>query len=1102
MSMPLIPRWVFVAAVLIASVPCATLFLNHSVVKGVIVERLKTDTGIEITDLRIRLFPRLVIEFSNLVMRDDRQPDATVRVRQGSLTLRVLPLLRKQVAVVKVVAVEPQFVLRRDREGGWHVPLAGEPAPAAPGREGGFRLRWLLPDLQLTGGSILIVDEQGRETPHELRIQNVKGELDSDFLRTEAELALTGEVDEAGAPAAMTLAGTLSMEALSASSAIFDADRPPVRFEGSITIDRFDLAPWIHVPDRPGSREERPWHADLSARVLVMPGGAGYDTEISHVEARMDWVVVRGQGRIQDLGAEHPAYSATLSTSLVGLETALRLVPSAWIPPSVRSAASEHELTGTLELVSATLSGRMDRPEQGDWKGVAKLSQGGGLFGPDRTPVRNLSGTVFFGPARVDAMNLAGGVGALQVSDGTLALSHLDVQPALDLQLTGTGKMRALFELLRAFSGTAAGVTALNAIADPKGDVQVSIHIAGPLAPVPHIDLVRAEMTVHDFGARLPEWNLSAEHLDGTVGITPGFIELKHVRGSVGAILFDAQGAVQLGATPRFEDVTVEMSSEGAELRRFLSAKLSVASDVLLEGPTHATVHLSGPVSSPGWKGRIDMTELEVVVPPAIRKHRGVAAALEIEGTLIKGNRLAARRLALVLPLARVEGQADLRLGNRPDFTVRVKVSPLPLARLAEGFTIPPGTEGVFQGAITVTGRGLNWRSWTSSGFVELHQGAITIDGLRDRLREVSLRAQAAGRDAMIERVSFKLGDSDVMVRGLVKNWATRPVPTLTVESSRLDFSRLFSDGGTAEPDDGSRDRVRQWAQSGRAEITALVRQARYHRLLFTMLSGHLHVGEGKAEFAHLIGETPQGNLSGRIVATIRPRMPIEIEAEMKIDGMPVHQILSIIDPEAEPLRGLLSLTGGLHGTLSSAAPFLGTLNSRGPLTLRLDKGRVLHGTVLPKVLKVLNLPALLKGKVDLDHDGIPFDSVTATVTVLDGVLTSRNIVFDSPLVKITGAGTLDLPADELDLAIAVSPLGAYSDLIGKIPLFGRLLAGDRPGLSTALFEVKGPRSDPDIRYLPLESIAKGLTGYPRLAIDVLTNVFTLPGKLLSPDAP
>jgi len=83
-------------------------------------------------------------------------------------------------------------------------------------------------------------------------------------------------------------------------------------------------------------------------------------------------------------------------------------------------------------------------------------------------------------------------------------------------------------------------------------------------------------------------------------------------------------------------------------------------------------------------------------------------------------------------------------------------------------------------------------------------------------------------------------------------------------------------------------------------------------------------------------------------------------------------------------------------------------------------------------------------------------------------------------------------------LALAVSPLAAYSDLIGKIPLFGPLLSGERPGLSTALFEAKGPLRDPEVSYLPLESFAKGLTGYPRLAIDVLVNTIKLPETALA----
>jgi hypothetical protein len=145
----------------------------------------------------------------------------------------------------------------------------------------------------------------------------------------------------------------------------------------------------------------------------------------------------------------------------------------------------------------------------------------------------------------------------------------------------------------------------------------------------------------------------------------------------------------------------------------------------------------------------------------------------------------------------------------------------------------------------------------------------------------------------------------------------------------------------------------------------------------------------------------------------------------------------------------------------------------------------------------MLNMPAMLRGQVDLDHDGIPFDLVSATVSVNAGVLHSEDIIFDSPIMKVTGAGTLSLPRDELNLALAVTPLGAYSDIIETIPLFGKVFEGDRPGLTTALFEATGSLRDPDVRYLPLHSLAKGLTGYPKLALDVLKNIVSLPKDLI-----
>jgi len=64
--------------------------------------------------------------------------------------------------------------------------------------------------------------------------------------------------------------------------------------------------------------------------------------------------------------------------------------------------------------------------------------------------------------------------------------------------------------------------------------------------------------------------------------------------------------------------------------------------------------------------------------------------------------------------------------------------------------------------------------------------------------------------------------------------------------------------------------------------------------------------------------------------------------------------------------------------------------------------------------------------------------------------------------------------------------------------LFGHLLAGDRQGFDTAIFELKGSANNPDLRYLPTESLMTGLKGTAQLAFDILVNAVTLPQKAYS----
>lgn len=167
-----------------------------------------------------------------------------------------------------------------------------------------------------------------------------------------------------------------------------------------------------------------------------------------------------------------------------------------------------------------------------------------------------------------------------------------------------------------------------------------------------------------------------------------------------------------------------------------------------------------------------------------------------------------------------------------------------------------------------------------------------------------------------------------------------------------------------------------------------------------------------------------------------------------------------------------------------------------------MENGRIFKSNerAIWKIISLLNVPAVLQGKVDLEKEGLPYNRITATVAIHNGLFQTENLIIDSPILRMTAVGNYDLPTDQLDLALAVSPFGSYSQFLKTIPLFGRVIAGDRKGIATAMFTMQGAMEDPKVTYLPVKSFASGLSGLAQLAVDVLTNTLTLPIDLVTPN--
>jgi hypothetical protein len=227
---------------------------------------------------------------------------------------------------------------------------------------------------------------------------------------------------------------------------------------------------------------------------------------------------------------------------------------------------------------------------------------------------------------------------------------------------------------------------------------------------------------------------------------------------------------------------------------------------------------------------------------------------------------------------------------------------------------------------------------------------------------------------------------------------------------------------------------------------------------------------------------------------------PADAEISVRATGLLVEDVLKLAGGKGGGITGEARVAGTIRGHGMNPHGMYPTLNGKADVLL--ENGRIFKSPerVTWKIISILNLPAVLQGKVDLEKDGLPYNKISATVLVRNGLFETENLIIDSPIVKITAAGNYDLPTDQIDMVWAVSPFGSYSQFLKTIPLFGRIFAGDRKGVATALFSVKGSIEDPEVTYLPMKSFATGVTGLAQLAFDILKNTVMLPIDLMTPD--
>lgn len=253
-------------------------------------------------------------------------------------------------------------------------------------------------------------------------------------------------------------------------------------------------------------------------------------------------------------------------------------------------------------------------------------------------------------------------------------------------------------------------------------------------------------------------------------------------------------------------------------------------------------------------------------------------------------------------------------------------------------------------------------------------------------------------------------------------------------------------------------------------------------RTQFTSQGGLLQLSDLQADIlgGHLAAKGQLEQVSGQ---------PHRWALQAALDRIESDRLLQTLGIDRE-ISGLMNIKGNLRAEGDSLDELKRTAS--GTLALTIGRGQLRRFSTLAKVFSLLNVSQLVTFSLpDMVSEGMPFNQITTTVAVKDGVLSSQDFFISSNAMHLSMVGKINIIKEDLDLLIGVQPLQTVDKVISRIPVVGWILTGGDGSLITTYFEAKGSWTDPQVTAIPVKTMASG-------TLDIFRRVFELPVRVFT----
>ncbi|MDX2348598.1 MAG: AsmA-like C-terminal region-containing protein [Nitrospirota bacterium] len=1070
-------------------------FLNPAYLQALVLQHIQETFGshVRVGRTSFALFPSPHFLVSDIVVKERLDSHAVFRAESMSLKLGVGQLLQKKLVVREFFLDHPEIEVRRDKSGVWRF-LGHSTDDSSLSFLGSFLV---LGKLEVMNGKIIVIDESPSDSVRGVVLENVAflSETSYENVGVLSRLTLSGNLRQVHDTASFRLSGTL--EATS--------NEPLSSLEsGTIFFEQMTLAGHMETDNFAVNQlaEYVPYGDILSKFSGAMKAESQFKwvkkemtshLQFSNIAFSNSAITLGGNASIEGLADGHHMTAVSLRSSNLDLGMIRQAFPTTWLPDPVVDLWEKGEWGGELEVLEARVTGSTLADVGTSVTGTFRVNNGF-LNLPEWPQTDHVRGTVVVEPDRIQVSEAHGVYDGIPVDVNQGVFLLKESRPWGDVEIQGRVPAKKVWDFVSHLGEPSSDFNGLQAWNVSQGDGMLRLRFAGVLFDEQGMTFQHGDYQPTNVVLSIPGLPHSLSRAHGKIEFSPDSTILDGIQGDVGTYPLTMNGTIIHQDILRLEPLNVTAGFDGQDIFAHSDQRKSEFG-LQITGPLHASVAMRGPLSRLNLKGKIDGDNARFSIPAILEKAAGQAGALEFEGQVHSGGTIRFERIELAMLPLRLRGQGIVRFRPTWRWEGRLDSGPISIGLLPEKIQIFGNAiqSGILDVQLGGNGLGRDWTKWVAKGWVALTDGVVSIPGRQESIDNLFVRLRLDKDLLDLKRMEFRIKDSEAVVTGFMKHWNTNPQVSVMWDAPRFDIDLLIP----KEERSVLRDGVEWIANHGRLEGSILIKNPIYKAFTGKNLSAELNIHDNLVSVDKIQAMVEKnGSVKGRVFVHLPPGKPAAMRASFKADNLPFEKTLRVLGDEHRFVSGNMNIRGKVQGHGRHARGVVPTLE--GGIQLSLRNGYVRKGTVLPKILRILNLPHVLRGKVDFEKTGFPFETVTTTLNIEEGKFSTKDFLLRSPIMNVTAAGTYDLGRDHLDGVAAVSPFGAYSDALETIPLFGKIFSGDRAGITTAMFSMIGPLADPQIFYMPNESLKKGLTGLAQLAFDVLKNIVLMPVDALS----